>query len=125
MLQPDLFQKPKPVKLELKGLTIPSFKNNKMLIVKSPNGKPLQRPLLITKPEFQQVMQRITDAFVLQLSSVFQTGDGLTLAANSIRSLIASSMPADDCWEQIPEIHVTAESCEPGSEGASIVIERL
>lgn len=113
------------VKLVLKGITIPSFKNNKMVIAKSPSGKPLDRPLLITKPEFQKVMEQIMASFESQLLSAFQTADGQTLAASSTRSLIALSVPDDDCWSRIPEIHVRAEYCQPGEEGAEILIERL
>jgi hypothetical protein len=34
-------------------------------------------------------------------------------------------VPADDCWEKIPEIVIRGELCQPGQEGATITIERL
>ena len=134
-------QQPQPVRLEIRGLftiqtkhkgqrvtkrvTIPSFKNAKMVITKSPYGQLLKRPLVITKPEYQTVMQMMVDSFVSQLRSVFQTTTGQTLAGSSIRSWIALSMPLDDCWEKIPEIKIKCELCEPGNEGATITVERL
>jgi hypothetical protein len=124
-MQQNLFSEQiPPLKLEVKGI-VPSFKNNKILITKGPSGKPLERPLLITKPEYQKKMAEITESFVLQLLSAFRTDSGGTLTGCSLRSAIALSMPADDCWTQIPEIHLKAELCEPGQEGASIMIERL
>lgn len=113
-----------PVTLTAAGI-IPSMKNNKMLITRNPRGKPLDRPLLITKPEYQKRMAEITESFVLQLLSAFQTESGETLTGCSLRSAIASFMPADDAWTHIPEIHLKAELCEPGQEGAVLVIERL
>lgn len=127
MRQSDLFNSTvaSSITLNLRGITIPSFKNNKMVIAKTPQGKPLDRPLLITKPEFQKVMLAIMDSFESELRSDFQQDAAQTLAGNSIQSWIAWCVPADDCWELIPEIQVSGELCEPGQEGATIVIERL
>lgn len=127
--QPDLFLDPmatitSPLVLQIKG-SIPSFKNNKMLIVKGPSGRPLPRPLLITKPELQKRMQEIEDSFVSQLLCAFRTEDGKTLTGSSLQSVIALSVPADDCWMQLPEIHIRGELCPPGQEGATITLERL
>jgi len=124
--QPDLFGKATAVtlNLELKG-PIPSFKNNKMLIVRDPSGRPLPRPLLITKPEFQEAMERMVSSIVSQLQCAFRlTGEPIS-AGSLIRSWIASCVPADDCWEKIPEIVIRGELCQPGQEGATITIERL
>ena len=127
MRQSDLFNSTvaSSVTLNLRGINIPSFKNNKMVITKSPNGRLLDRPLLITKPEFQKVMAAIMDSFESELCSAFQREGAQTLAASSIQSWIAWCVPADDCWEMIPEIQVSGELCEPGQEGATITIERL
>jgi hypothetical protein len=116
---------PSKLTLELRGLVIPSFKNNKILIAKSPQGKPLDRPLLITKPEFQKIMARMVASIESQLRCAFRTEDGATLTGVSLRSAIALSMPEDDCWTQVPEISIRGELCEPGQEGATITIERL
>jgi hypothetical protein len=129
--QKDLFLTPlpascsRPVTIELRGIVVPSFKNNKILIAKSPSGKPLERPLLITKPENQKTMDKITDSIALQLLSAFRTDDGVTLTGRSLRCAIASCVPEDDCWTKVPEITIKGELCEPGNEGATIIIERL
>jgi hypothetical protein len=112
------------LRLEIKG-KIPSFKNNKMVVTKSPQGKSLTRPLLITKPEFQKRMQEIVAALEYQLSCAFRTVAEPTLAGNSIQYWIVLSVPADDCWERIPIIAIECELCEPGQEGATLTITRL
>lgn len=134
-----------PVKLtlEIRG-TIPSFKNNKMII--PPSIKRLEHavrwsdietirkefaiyrekhPLVITKPEFQLRMNTIIASIVSQLRSAFQTSGGQTSLGSSIQSWIASCTPADDCWAKIPDIDIKGELCKPGEEGATITIERL
>lgn len=127
--QPDMFSVPmapitKPLVLEVKG-NIPSFKNSKMLVTCGPNGRPLKRPLLITKPEYQRRMNEIEESFVLQLLSAFRTEEGQTLTGSSLRCAIALSVPEDDCWTQISQITIRGELCEPGQEGASVTLERL
>ena len=116
---------PKPVVLELRGIIPPSFKNQKMLITKSAHGKPLDRPLMITKPEYQRIMARMVDSFVSQLLCAIQTNAGETLTGLSLRSAIACAVPEDDCWTQVPDQHIRGELCEPGHEGVTITIERL
>lgn len=113
-----------PLTLEVKGI-VPSFKNNKILITKSPKGKLLDRPLLITKPEYQKRMEQITESFRLQLLSAFRTESGETLTGCLLRSAIACAMPADDAWTHIPQIQIKAELCEEGQEGATVEITRL
>lgn len=149
--QMDMFGTPKPengfplVVLELKGIgTIPSFKNNKMII--PPSSKQIQmaldmgdlkaakaalkafrgkRPLMITKPEYQAVMNRMISSIASQLRSAFRTAAGPTCPESSIRSWIASYVPQDDCWTKIPDIVIKGELCAPGEEGATITIQRL
>jgi hypothetical protein len=111
--------------LEIRGLTVPSFKNNKILVSKGRNGQPLPRPLLITKPEFQKLMRKIEDSFVSQLISAFQTAGGETSTGHSLQSWIASIMPHDDCWTAVPEITVRGQLCQSGSEGATVTIEKF
>lgn len=129
--------------LDLTG-NIPSFKNNKMIL--PPSTKRLRdalkagnlewarsamkdflskRTFLITKPEYQKEMDRMIDSIVLQLRCAFQTDATRISQASSIRSWTASSMPADDWWERIPDIQIRGELCEPGREGATVVVERL
>jgi len=118
-------KQPPPIKLEIRGLTIPSFKNSKMIITKTPQGKPLNRALIITKPEYQKIMRQMETDFESQLRSAFQATAGQTSAGNSIQSWTALCVPDDDCWERMPEIHMWGELCAPGLEGATILIERI
>jgi hypothetical protein len=127
--QKDFFSVPvapiiKPLVLEVKG-SVPSFKNSKMLVTRGPHGRPLPRPMLVTKPEYQKRMSEIEESFVLQLLSAFRTEEGQTLTGSSLRCAIALSVPADDCWLMIPEIHIRGELCLPGQEGATVTIERI
>lgn len=115
----------KPVVLEIKGQVIPSFKNNKMLITKKPNGQPLREPMLITRPDLQKRMAKITESFVSQLRCAFRTESGEILTGCSLQSAIALCVPDDDCWTRLPEITVRSELCAPGEEGATVVIERI
>lgn len=112
------------LRLEIKGI-VPSFKNNKMLVTRSPQGKPLRRALLITKPEYQKAMEAITKSLELQLLSAFQTACGGTLTGPLKRLLTVLSVPADDCWTIMPDTTIKAELCEPGQEGATIEITRI
>ena len=80
---------------------------------------------MITAPDAQKRKEAITQAIVSQLRSFFQTGEGGTLTGVSLQSQIASSLPADDCWTEIPEIHLHAKLVSPGQEGAIILIERI
>jgi hypothetical protein len=146
-MQTDMFTKPAPapviLTLEIRG-KIPSFKNNKMLIrpsakallmalahgdlsaVKGQLMAYLKKPILmITKPEYQQAMDRMIASIESQLLCASQTGSGQTFPANSTLCWIASCVPEDDCWTKLPEIQIRAELCEPGNEGATVVIERI
>jgi len=124
-MQADLFpSQAKPLTLRVFE-TVPSFKNSKLLVSKDRRGRPLSRPLLITKPEYQQAMERITESFVSQLRCAFQTESGEMLTGQSLRSSIAYAVPDDDCWTRIPDQQQHAELCAPGQEGATITIERL
>lgn len=84
-----------------------------------------KRTLLITKPEYQEAMERMINSIESQLLSASRTAVGPTCPESLIRSWIALSMPADDCWTKIPEIVLKAELVEEGQEGATIKIQRL
>lgn len=58
-----------------------------------------------------------------QLLCAMQDATGGTLTAQQARSLIASWLPADDCWTCLPELMVKAS--QSADEGATITIERL
>lgn len=114
------------VRLEIRGVKhIVSYKNSKVLITKTPQGRPLDRPLLVTKGEYKKQMNRIVDAFVAQLLCAYQTAKEETGTALSLPFWIASSLPGDDSLTDIPEIHMTVEYVPEGDEGALIEIERL
>lgn len=137
-------QMPKtPLTLEIHG-PIPSFKNNKLMIppslkalgrallwgnlkeaLKEFNTLKKKRTLLITKPEYQEAMEKMISDIESQLRSASLTAVGPTCPESLIRSWIALSMPADDCWTKIPEIIIRAELVEEGQEGATITIQRL
>jgi len=94
---------------------VPSFKNNKMLV----------RGRLITDPKKQKWMQRCIQSFESQLFLLTRTTAAGTLTDNSLRSLIASSLPLDDSHQWIPEIKIEAVQLEMGHEGAVIIIEPI
>ena len=123
-MQDELFPKPPPLVLTISG-NIPSFKNHKVIVARTPQGKPLETPFLITRKDIAEKAERIVDDLCLQLLSAFQTSDGKTLTGASLRSAIALSMPADDSWRDIPIIQVRGELCEKGQEGATVTITRL
>jgi hypothetical protein len=123
-MQTELFAKPKPLSLDVRGL-IPNKKNSKMVITRDPRGRPLARPILITKPEYQKRIEQITESLASQCRCACQIASGGTLTGCSLRSWTLSSLPADDSWTHIPRIRIEAEICEPGHEGAVVTIERL
>jgi hypothetical protein len=112
------------LKLEVKGL-IPGKKNNKLLVTKDPRGRPLRKPLLITKPEYQAALEKITEYLRSQCLCACQTECGGTLTASSLLCWTLSHLPADDCWTHVPIMEIRGELCRPGEEGATILIERL
>lgn len=112
--------------LEIKGLgPVVSFKNSKVLITKGKGGRPLPRPMLVTKAEYKRQMQKIVDSFVSQLLCASRTISGGTGTAQWRRSLIVLSLPADDSLNDLPEIHLKVERVEKGDEGALIEIQRI
>lgn len=114
--------------LELKGARfLVSFKNNKMLITKS-RGAPLRKPMLITNPERQKVMDEITQSFVSQLLSKCRTIDAAIRTGSSqpsLTALLRRCMKFDDSWTWMPEQHLFCELVTEGEEGVDLVIEQL
>jgi hypothetical protein len=105
----------KPVVLHVRGLgPVPAFKNSKLLA----------RGRLLTKPAYKEWMDKCANSFVCQLYCDILTAADAILTGQQARSLIAS-LPPDDNWQCIPEIHVKAELCAKGEEGATITIERI
>ena len=93
---------------------VPSFKNRKRIM----RGK------LVTDPKVKKWMNLCIEHLRSQLNSDIRTfGDG-TWTERAAQSLIAS-LPPDDCWLWIRELHVTAKHVPKGAEGAKITIERI
>lgn len=112
--------------LEIRGVGhVVSFKNSKIMITKGKGGRPLPRPMLITKGEYKVQMQKIVESFVSQLLCASRTVNGATGTAQWRRSLIALSMPADDSLNDIPEIHLYVKRVEIGEEGADVEIQEI
>lgn len=112
-----------PITLEIKGV-VPSFKTQKTAYGwrDKATGKIFARPA--TLPEHKKWMSRCAQNFASALRSVFQITEFTIPTGATLQSLIAS-LPQDDCWSAIPETELKSELCEPGKEGATIVIERL
>lgn len=81
--------------------------------------------MLVTEARTKKWMEKCIQDFVLQLTCATPTIDGATLMAPHPRSLIASSVPADDSRQWIPELIIRESNCEPGEEGATITIEEI
>lgn len=92
-----------------------SFKNSKMIA----------RGRLITDPKKQVKMEAYINAIVSDLLFAFQTHAAATRTVCLPPSAIASLLPADDCWQWIPETTVSVIKVEPGQEGADIILERI
>src|SRR5438445_259170 len=82
---------------------VPSKKNNKTWLTKLPNGKPLNRPLLITKPEYQQWTEKAIARLESILLSACQTADGGIQQVQSKLYAILSQLPADDSVRELTE----------------------
>jgi len=125
--QPDLLSNPtgvgRKIVLEVKGIT-PSFKTQKTAYgwIDKASGKVHARPA--TLPEHREWMKATVLSFACQLRSAFQISASATRMDATLRSLIAS-LPRDDRWTIIPETIIKSELCEPGQEGATILIERI
>lgn len=112
---PPPSSKPTALTLVVKGRGhVPSFKNGKMLA----------RGRLITSPKKQEWMNKCIASFQSQFVSLSPTIVGATLTESLARFLTAS-LPPDDCWQNVPELHLSVEKVEKGNEGATITIEPL
>lgn len=97
-------------------------------VISLKNGKLLTRGKLITDPKKQKWMDQCVQLLFSQLDSAFPTtgprtsttllSPCATLSREQLRSF-------DDRWQIVRELHITAEKCEKGQEGATITIERL
>ncbi len=141
-MQPDLFPKPKPLVLTLIGIPvppskkrktpqkfpnchIPSKKNSKMVLDKLPNGKRLDRAMVVMKPEIRAWIEKAEAHLEYQLlSACLTTGEEIQSALSKL-SVILSQLPADDSVSDFPKGTWEVELVPPGQEGAIITIERL
>lgn len=97
---------------------IPAFKNKKRSILDRNTGK--QRTL--TDPKTKQWMEACIQDLASQLLSMSPTTAGGTLTG-CLQQFLIASVPQDDSWHFIPEIHIRAES--GGVPGAEITITKL
>lgn len=104
---------------------IPSFKNSKQLITRTPRGKLLDRPLLITSPEYREWMAKAVASLESQLLSMCRTGAEETPPEHLKLFAMLSRLPADDSVNDLPEGSWKVERVTPGEEGAKIEIERI
>lgn len=96
--------------LEVKGLGhIPALKNSMYAIVDK---------------EKRLWKKKCVQLFASQLFSALKTTESGILTPQFLRSLI-HSLPYDDSWKDIPELHVTCQKVPKGQAGALITIERI
>jgi hypothetical protein len=141
-MQNELFPKLPPLTLEIRGIPmpvskyrktplqfpnchIPSKKNSKMVLDKLPNGRRLDRAMVVMKPEIRAWIEKAEAHLESQLLSMCRTTEGETQSALSKLSVILSQLPADDSVNDFPQGTWKVQLCEPGNEGASVTIERL
>lgn len=111
-----------PISLEVQGLgPVPALKNSKRAILDSKTG----HMRTLTEPKVKEWMRRCVQSFVSQLYSGILPIDVGTSTELQARSLIASSLPEDDCWTCLPQLSVTAVKCARGEDGATVTITRL
>ncbi len=103
---------------------IPSKKNSKM-VLSEVKGRKLKYPMLIMKPEIQKWIAMAEAHLESQLLSTCLTeGDAIQSALSKL-SVILSQLPEDDSVNDMPVGTWQVRLCEPGNEGAVVVIERL
>jgi len=76
---------------------LPGKKNSKMIV---PRGR---RAMVITKPEFQKIIEKATQELVCSLKSFILTGESGTIPTSQKQSQTLSLLYANDCWEQLGE----------------------
>lgn len=117
----------KSLVFKLRGFSIPGFKNSKMIlgIRKQPNGDWKGTPFIATKTDYRQTMEKVTRDLLLQFISASRTIEGETLTTQQRLYLTASLLPANDSWQWVAKLVVTAERVPAGQEGADITITKL
>jgi hypothetical protein len=107
-----------PVTLKFQGENLPSFKNSKLLT----RGK------LITKPEYQRVMQQIIRAFESGLRSATQTNADATWMVDSPAPwivLLRHLRGFDDNRFWVSSITVDCLDVPKGEEGCDLTLDIL
>lgn len=100
---------------------VPSKKNKRMAVQNS-NGNGLR---IISQPESKEWCEGLTQSFVLQLLSVIQTSEFVTIQGRTKLSSIVSCLPWDDSRQWIPETVLTTQEVKKGEEGCDITITKL
>jgi len=104
-----------------KGIHVPSFKNKKRAILDRNTG--LMRTL--TEPKAKQWMEKCIQSFASQLISGEAINGVVMQTGHYQPSWTASLLPKDDSVNWVPELHIYVTECQPGEEGAEIIIERI
>jgi hypothetical protein len=93
-----------PLRLSIHlGQAVPSKKNRHYA---GANGR------ILMDKKIKQRMLAIENAIVSALRSAWQTTVCGTSMECPLPSWIASSLPEDDCWEVIPDVHSVADKSE-------------
>lgn len=100
--------------MAIRGSHVPSFKNAKRIV----NGQ------LRTERRIKSWMKSLIESIVSQSTYATVTNGSATWMEALPPSWIAS-LPQDDRWQIVPEIHVSAIRVSKGEEGADIFIETL
>lgn len=99
------------LRLEVKGIGhCPSFKNGKRLF--------------LTSRKNAQWMRQCIASFESQLLSACPIIGGVILTVD-LRQFLTASLPQDDNWKCVPEIHLRCERVPKGEEGAIILIDAI
>lgn len=103
------------ISLQIRNLGhCPSFKNSKLIL--------WSQRRIMTKPENQHWMEKVTQSFESQLRSALATRGIETTTGPIPLSKIASLLPLDDSRKWIPAHSVSTRLVSKGNEGADVEI---
>jgi hypothetical protein len=115
--------------LNVRGISIPAFKNRKRAIKDKRTGK----LRTLTDPKIRQRLNQITAqlrseiilAIGSELLSDLATTGNATWTGQQLQSWIATKLPLRDSRQWMRSIHIESADCDKGQEGAEIIIEKL
>jgi len=104
----------------------PSKKNNKLLVTKGPNGRPLRKPFLRTKPEYLEWTEKALQHLESTLLSACQTGADATQQVRLKLCATLSLLFEDDSVNDLTAGSWKVEFVDkPELAGAVVTITRL